>query len=152
MKNVEIYTDGACSYNPGPGGWGVVLIYKGIEKRLSGFEDNTTNNRMELLAVIKALEELKEKCNVSLYSDSAYVVNAFLENWIEDWILKDWKTSNKKEVKNVDLWKKLYDLTKKHKITWFKVKGHADNKYNNICDSLARGEVEKFENQKNKGE
>lgn len=143
MKSIEIYTDGACSCNPGPGGWGAVLLYKGQEKQLSGFEDNTTNNRMELLAVIKALEELKEPCNVMLYSDSAYVVNAFLQNWIIEWQMNNWRTANRKEVKNIDLWQKLVNFTKIHNITFNKVKGHADNKYNNICDSLARSEIEK---------
>ena len=143
MKNIEIYTDGACSCNPGPGGWGAVLLYKEQEKRLSGFEDNTTNNRMELLAVIKALEELKEPCNIMLYSDSAYVVNAFLNNWIIEWQMNNWRTANRKEVKNIDLWQKLISFTKIHNITFNKVKGHADNKYNNICDSLARSEIEK---------
>ena len=143
MKTVEIYTDGACSCNPGPGGWGAVLIYNGKEKRLSGFEDNTTNNRMELLAVIQALNKLKEPCNVILYSDSAYVVNAFEQNWIEDWQIRNWRTAGKKEVKNIDLWQKLLEYTKTHNITFNKVKGHSTNLYNNICDSLARSEIEK---------
>ena len=143
MKTVEIYTDGACSYNPGPGGWGAVLIYNGKEKQLSGFEDNTTNNRMELMAVIRALDELKEPCNVMLYSDSAYVVNAFQQNWIEDWQIRNWRTAGKKAVKNVDLWQKLIEYTKTHNITFNKVKGHSTDKYNNICDSLARTEIEK---------
>ena len=143
MKTVEIYTDGACSCNPGPGGWGAVLIYNGKEKRLSGFEDNTTNNRMELLAVIQALNKLKEPCNVTLYSDSAYVVNAFEQNWIEDWQIRNWRTAGKKEVKNIDLWQKLLEYTKTHNITFNKVKGHSTNLYNNICDSLARSEIEK---------
>ena len=143
MKIVELYTDGACSYNPGPGGWGVVLIYQGYEKRLSGFVDNTTNNQMELLAVIKGLQQLKEPCNVLLYSDSAYVVNAFQKKWIDDWVVKNWKTSSKKKVKNVELWQELFALSKKNNITWIKVKGHSDNEYNNICDKLARTEIEK---------
>ena len=143
MKTVDIYTDGACSYNPGPGGWGCVLIYNGKEKTLSGFEDNTTNNKMELLAVIKALDELKEPSNVMLYSDSAYVVNAFQQHWIDDWQQKNWRTANRKEVKNIDLWTKLIEYTKIHNITFNKVKGHSTNKYNNICDSLARSEIEK---------
>ncbi len=142
MKTVEIYTDGACSFNPGPGGWGAVLIYNGKEKQLSGFEDNTTNNRMELMAVIKALDELKEPCNVMLYSDSAYVVNAFQQNWIEDWQMRNWRTAGKKDVKNIDLWQKLIEYTKIHNITFNKVKGHSTDKYNNICDSLARREIE----------
>ena len=145
MEKVLIYTDGACSGNPGPGGWGVVLLYGGHEKQMSGYCDETTNNRMELLAVIKGLEQLKEECKVLLYSDSAYVVNAFEKKWIDDWSQKNWKTSGKKEVKNIDLWKELFILSKKHDITWVKVKGHADNKYNNICDMLARSEVEKHQ-------
>jgi len=144
MKKVVIYTDGACSFNPGPGGWGAVLIYGNIEKNLSGFVNNTTNNQMEMLAVIKALEQLKETCLVDIYSDSAYVVNAFLKGWVEDWEERGWKTADKKEVKNLNLWQDLISLVNKHKVTWHKVKGHADNKYNNICDKLARGEVDKY--------
>lgn len=151
-KLVEIYTDGACSYNPGPGGWGVVLLYKGHEKRMSGFCENTTNNRMEILAVIKGLQELKEPCDVLLYSDSAYVVNAFNQHWIEDWASKGWKTADKKPVKNVELWQELFMLTKKHNVTFIKVKGHADNEYNNICDKLAREEIEKAEQTKTDAE
>ena len=146
MKEVVIYTDGACSYNPGPGGWGCVLIYKGVEKQLSGFCENTTNNRMEMLAIIKALEQLKEPCKIDIYSDSAYVVNAFLQNWIEDWIKKGWKTSNKKEVKNIDLLQKIIEFTNIHQIVWHKVKGHSDNEYNNLCDKLATTEVENWIN------
>ena len=141
MKKVIIYTDGACSYNPGPGGWGCVLIYKNIEKQMSGFCENTTNNRMELLAVIKSLEQLKEPCEIDLYSDSAYVINAILNNWLNDWVEKGWKTANKKPVKNIDLWEVLLDYMGKHKIMWHKVKGHSDNYYNNICDKLATNEV-----------
>ena len=149
MKSVVIYTDGACSFNPGPGGWGAVLLYNGTEKQMSGFEDNTTNNRMELMAVIKALEKLKEPCNVMLYSDSAYVVNAFQQNWIEDWQIRNWRTAGKKEVKNIDLWTKLLEFTKIHNITFNKVKGHSTDKYNNICDSLARSEIEKRQGEQN---
>ena len=144
MKQVVIYTDGACSCNPGPGGWGAVLMFGGRQKEISGFENNTTNNRMEMLAVINALKMLKEPCQVDLYSDSAYVVNAFLQNWVGDWQKNNWRTSNKKEVKNIELWKELLELCSVHQITWHKVKGHADNEYNNLCDSLARGEVDRF--------
>ena len=144
MKQVTIYTDGACSCNPGPGGWGAVLMFNGREKQISGFENNTTNNRMEMLAVINALKMLKEPCVVDLFSDSAYVVNAFLQNWVTDWQNRNWRTSGKKEVKNIELWKELLNLCDVHQITWHKVKGHADNEYNNICDRLARGEVDKF--------
>ena len=144
MKQVTIYTDGACSVNPGPGGWGCVLIYNGVEKQFSGFENNTTNNRMEMLAVIEALSRLKEPCLVDLYSDSAYVVNAFLQDWVSNWIANDWRTADKKPVKNDDLWRQIISYTQKHQITWHKVKGHSTDKYNNICDSLARGEVDKY--------
>ena len=143
MKKVKIYTDGACSYNPGPGGWGCVLIYGEKQKQMSGFEENTTNNRMELMAVIRALEELKQACEVDLFTDSAYVSNAFLQDWISGWIQKNWKGSDKKEVKNKDLWQRLVELTNKHKVTFHKVKGHSDNELNNLCDKLATGEIEK---------
>jgi len=144
MKNIEIYTDGACSGNPGLGGWACVLLYNGNEKRLSGGENQTTNNRMELMAVIKALEALNQPCNVDLYSDSAYVVNAFLQDWISSWVLNNWKTKSKDPVKNVELWQKLIALTHTHNVTWHKVKGHSDNQMNNLCDMLARGEIEKL--------
>lgn len=143
MKEVQLYTDGACSGNPGIGGWGVILIYNGIEKELSGGEKNTTNNRMELTAVIKGLRALKENCSVNIYSDSAYVVNAFLENWIENWQNNNWKSS-KGQVQNIDLWKELIEIIKKHNIKWNKVKGHSDNVNNNRCDKLARNEIEKI--------
>ncbi|MCL2540328.1 MAG: ribonuclease HI [Firmicutes bacterium] len=143
MKNIEIYTDGACSGNPGAGGWGAVLIYAGREKEISGFQADTTNNRMELMAVIKALEAITEPCNIKLYSDSAYVINAFKEGWLEAWQQNSWRTSTKKEVKNPDLWQALLCLAQKHNITWIKVKGHSDNVYNNRCDTLATGEIAK---------
>ena len=144
MKNVTLYTDGACSGNPGAGGWGCVLIYKGAQKEFSGAEDNTTNNRMELMAVIVGLEKLKERCEVDIYSDSAYVTNAFLQNWISGWVLNNWKGADKKEVKNKDLWQRLYTLTGKHKVVWHKVKGHADNELNNLCDKLATTAIKEF--------
>jgi len=143
MKEVEIYTDGACSGNPGKGGWCAVLLYKGHEKVLSGFEDDTTNNRMELMAAIKGLEALKEKCRVKLYSDSAYLVNAFLEGWLENWVKNGWTRGKGKEIKNLDLWQRLYSLTQQHSVQWVKVKGHSDNDYNNRCDKLATGEIAK---------
>ena len=143
MKNIEIYTDGACSGNPGPGGYGIVLKYNNIQKEYSGYAEQTTNNRMELTAVIEALKLLKEPCNVTLYSDSAYTLNAFLLGWIDSWILNNWKTASKKPVLNVDLWKELIELKNTHNITWVKVKGHADNELNNLCDKLARLEIEK---------
>lgn len=141
MKKVILYTDGAYSGNPGDGGWGCILNYNGIKKELSGFEENTTNNRMELMAVIKGLEAIKEPCEVEVYSDSAYTVNAFLENWITTWQLNNWRTAGKKEVKNVDLWNRLLDLLQIHKVTWNKVKGHANNENNNRCDFLATQEI-----------
>ncbi len=137
MKKVTIYTDGACSGNPGPGGWGAVLIYNGIEKELSGAEKDTTNNRMELFAAISALRALKEPCEVELYSDSAYLCNAINEQWLFDWKQKNWRNASKKDVKNVDLWEELIALMGLHRITFIKVKGHADNVYNNRCDKLA---------------
>lgn len=144
MKRVVIYTDGACSVNPGPGGWGCVLIFNGIEKEFSGFENDTTNNRMEMLAVIQALSKLKEPCEIDLYSDSAYVVNAFIKDWITSWQQKEWKNAEKKPVKNVDLWKQMLELVNTHKVTWHKVKGHSNVEYNNRCDALARGEVDRY--------
>lgn len=141
MKKVILYTDGACSYNPGPGGWGCVLIYKDIIKELSGFEDNTTNNRMELTAIIKGLEALKEKVQVSIYSDSAYICNAFNENWIQNWKNNNWKNSNKKEVLNKDLWERLLELFSYHKCEIIKVKGHSTDIYNNKCDELATTQI-----------
>ena len=138
-KVVEIYTDGACSGNPGAGGWAAVLLYKGHKKEVFGAEEQTTNNRMELTAVIKGLKMLKEPCIVTVYSDSAYVVNAFLENWIEGWVLKGWKTSGKKPVQNVDLWQELLSLMQIHEVSYVKVKGHEDNELNNRCDKLAVG-------------
>lgn len=141
MKQVTIYTDGACSGNPGPGGWGAILIYKDTQLELSGYEARTTNNRMELLAPIQALRKLKEPCAVRVYSDSAYLVNAFRQHWLENWVRRNWVKSDKKPVENQDLWKEILDLTKMHQIEWIKVKGHADNPLNNRCDELATGEI-----------
>lgn len=146
MENVTIYTDGACSGNPGPGGWGAILMYKDSKKEISGAEKNTTNNIMELTAVIKSLNMLKFPCNVDLYSDSAYVVNAFLNNWIVNWQKSGWKTSDKKDVKNKELWQELIDLTNIHNVNFIKVKGHSDNEYNNRCDELARNAIKELEN------
>ncbi len=141
MDNVIIYTDGACSGNPGPGGWGSILMIGENMKEISGGKSNTTNNVMELTAVIEALKLLKRPCNVDLYSDSAYVVNAFLQNWIWGWIKNGWKNSSKEDVKNKELWQELLSLTKVHNVTFHKVKGHADNEYNNRCDELARNAI-----------
>ena len=138
MDNVTIYTDGACSGNPGPGGWGAILMFGENKKEISGSKKDTTNNVMELTAVIEALKLLKRPCNVDLYSDSAYVVNAFLQNWVWGWIKKGWINSNKEEVKNKELWQELVNLTKVHNVTFHKVKGHSDNEFNNRCDELAR--------------
>lgn len=144
MKEVVIYTDGACSGNPGNGGYCAILIYGKKEKVISGSEKETTNNRMELLAVIKGLEALKVPCSVKLYSDSAYVVEAFRQGWIQNWIDNNWKTSSNKEVKNVDLWKTLYKLLETHLVEFIKVKGHSDNEYNNRCDKIAVSEYKKI--------
>ena len=141
MKKVVIYTDGACSGNPGPGGWGAVLMYGQFKKEISGGEKMTTNNRMELMAAISALNALKEPCKVDLFTDSAYLCRAFSENWVTNWQRNGWKTSGKKEVENRDLWELLIAHTQKHNISWHKVKGHSDNAYNNRCDELARGAI-----------
>ena len=143
MKKVTIYTDGACSGNPGPGGWGAILMYRDQKLELSGYEAHTTNNRMELLAPIQALSRLKEPCEVSVYSDSAYLVNAFRQHWLDNWQKRNWVKSDKKPVENQDLWKELLKHCAIHQIQWFKVKGHADNPYNNRCDELATGEIRK---------
>ncbi|MDD3396926.1 MAG: ribonuclease HI [Clostridia bacterium] len=144
MKRVVLYTDGACSYNPGPGGWGAILLHQKALKELSGGEPETTNNRMELTAIIKGLQALKEICIVDVYSDSAYVINAFIQSWTTNWINNNWKTSDKKPVLNQDLWKQLIELTKQHRVNWHKIKGHSSNIYNNRCDELARNEVQKI--------
>lgn len=144
MKKVILYTDGACSGNPGVGGWGAVLIFNGHEKRISGSDGSTTNNRMEMTAVIEGLKCLKEPCEVEIYSDSAYTVNAFNKGWLTDWEKTGWKKSDKKAVLNVDLWQQLLALSKMHKLKFIKVKGHADNEYNNICDKLATDSVKNF--------
>ena len=141
MKQVEIYTDGACSGNPGPGGWGAILSYKDHERELSGYEENTTNNRMELTGPIKALETLKEPCKVSIFTDSAYVSNAFNQGWIDNWTKNGWRTSKKQPVENQDLWQQLLALMQVHQVKWIKVKGHSDNEKNNRCDLLATGAI-----------
>ncbi len=144
LKTVEIYTDGACSGNPGNGGWAAILSYNGTEKEISGGEKDTTNNRMELTAIIKGLSALNEKCNVKLYSDSQYSIGAFNEGWLDKWVLSGWRTADKKPVKNSDLWKELVALTSIHNVEFVKVKGHADNEKNNRCDLLARQEISKL--------
>lgn len=137
MKKVEIYTDGACSGNPGKGGWGAVLVYNGVEKELSGFDKNTTNNRMELTAVIEALKALKEPCEVKLTTDSKYVCDAINKGWVYSWKSKGWKKSDKKPALNVDLWEQLLEQLDKHSVEFIWVKGHAGHKYNERCDELA---------------
>ncbi|MFZ5823303.1 MAG: ribonuclease HI [Bacillota bacterium] len=141
MREVTIYTDGACSGNPGPGGWGAILMSGDRTKELSGFEKVTTNNRMEIQAAIEALRALKYPCRVKLYSDSAYLVNAFRQNWLANWQRNGWINSKKEPVENQDLWRELLEVARPHQVEWIKVKGHADNPYNNRCDSLARAAI-----------
>ncbi len=144
MKTVTIYTDGACSGNPGPGGWGAILEWQGHEKELSGGEAQTTNNRMELTAVLTALRLLKEPCIVELYSDSKYVVDAIDKGWLYGWQKKDWIKADKKPVLNVDLWQQLLPELARHDVHLHWVKGHAENEKNNRCDQLAVAESKKF--------
>ncbi|MBK67649.1 MAG: ribonuclease HI [Rickettsiales bacterium] len=141
MKHVVIYTDGACRGNPGPGGWGATLNYKGHEKELSGYEPETTNNRMELRAVIEALNTLNEPCSIELHTDSTYVKNG-VEQWLEGWKAKGWKTANKKPVKNKDLWELLDAAQSRHQISWHWVKGHAGVEGNEKADQLATGAID----------
>ena len=143
MKTVTLYTDGACSGNPGPGGWGAILSYNGATKELSDGEDSTTNNRMELTAVIKGLEALKEPCVVELYSDSKYVIDALQKGWAWGWKKRNWVKSDKKPALNPDLWDRLLILTMKHEVHCHWVKGHADNPMNNRCDEMAVAEWKK---------
>ena len=145
MKSVDIYTDGACSGNPGQGGWAAILIYNGVEKVINGASPDTTNNRMELLAIIEGLRALKEPCKVKLYSDSAYSLDAFNKGWLIEWKKNNWRTASKQEVKNVDLWRALLIEVEKHEVEWIKVKGHADNEYNNRCDQLARDAIKSLD-------
>ena len=140
---MNLYTDGACSGNPGPGGWGTILEYKGTEKVLSGGEPGTTNNRMELTAVIRGLECLKESCVVELYSDSKYVIDGLSKGWAEGWRKRGWIKSDKKPALNPDLWQRLLELTARHEMHYHWVKGHVDNPMNNRCDELAVNEWKK---------
>ena len=143
LKKVTIYTDGACSGNPGPGGWGAILMLDDYKKEISGYSDNTTNNIMEITAVLEAVKMLKYECEITIYSDSAYVVNAFKQGWIYNWQKNNWKTADKKPVKNQELWQELYLELSKHKFEFVKVKGHSDNEFNNRCDFLATNEISK---------
>ncbi|MBO5997362.1 MAG: ribonuclease HI [Alphaproteobacteria bacterium] len=143
MKHIDIFTDGACSGNPGVGGWGAILRYGKNEKELSGGADATTNNQMEMQAVIEALKALKEPCDVVLTTDSQYVVRGMTE-WLKDWTARGWKTSSKKAVANQELWQELSRLSEKHKIRWQWVKGHAGHPENERCDALARSYIEKL--------
>lgn len=144
MKNIQIYTDGACSGNPGKGGWGAVLVYKSVEKELSGAEENTTNNRMELTAVIKALKQLKEPCKVVLTTDSKYVCDSINKGWVYSWQQNNWKKADKKPALNVDLWEQLLELLQIHQVDFVWVKGHNGHKYNERCDQLAVNEYMKL--------
>ena len=144
MKTVTIYTDGACSGNPGPGGWGAILEYRGVEKELSGGEPETTNNRMELTAVIRALEQLKEPCAVELWSDSKYVTDALTLGWAKNWQAAGWRRADKKPALNPDLWAQLLALCETHSVRCHWVKGHAENEKNNRCDQLAVAESRRF--------
>ena len=143
-KLVRLYTDGACSGNPGPGGWAAILKFGPHQKEISGNMSHTTNNRMELFAVISGLGALKQSCKVEVYSDSTYVVNAFNQNWIESWQKRGWKTSDNKPVDNQDLWRLLLITMRKHDVSFHKVPGHQDHAENNRCDELARSEVQKI--------
>jgi ribonuclease HI len=144
MKKVNIYSDGACSGNPGPGGYGVILEYNKKEIELCGGEQDTTNNRMELMGVIKGLESLKEPCDVTITTDSKYIVDTFNKKWIVSWQKKDWKKSDGKPVLNKDLWQTLLELMKSHKVTFVHIKGHNGHEYNERCDKIAVRERDKF--------
>ena len=144
MKTITIYTDGACSGNPGPGRWGAVLMYGKAHKEMSGGEPLTTNNRMEMMGVIAALETLTQKCHVKLHSDSAYVINCFRQKWYEKWERNGWITSGKKPVENKDLWERMLKVVRRHDVEWIKVKGHSGDEWNDRCDELARVEAARF--------
>ena len=144
MQNITIYTDGACSGNPGPGGWAALLMHESHRKQLSGGAFHTTNNRMELTAALEALKHLRRACRVRLHTDSAYLANAFNKNWLHSWQRNGWKTSGKKPVENRDLWEALLAESARHRITWIKVKGHADNEFNNLVDAAAVAAMEEY--------
>ena len=144
LKKIQIYTDGACKGNPGPGGWGAVLKYNGHRKEISGFAENTTNNRMEILAVIKALEELREPCNIDIFSDSQYVCNAVNKGWAKKWKNNNWMKNKKEKALNSDLWEIFLKLLEKHNVNFIWVKGHNGNEENERCDRLAVLAIEKI--------
>lgn len=144
LKHVTIYTDGACSGNPGPGGWAALLKHGAHERELSGAEPLTTNNRMELTAALEALKALTEPCKISIFTDSAYMLRAFTEGWLERWQRNGWKTAAKKPVENRDLWELLLKHTSRHHIQWIKVKGHADDELNNRVDRMAVSAMKQF--------
>ncbi|PID27407.1 MAG: ribonuclease HI [Candidatus Cloacimonadota bacterium] len=143
MQRVEIYTDGACSYNPGPGGWCSILFYKEHKKVVKGYKESTTNNVMELTAVIEALKALKKCCQINIYTDSMYVKKG-ITSWISNWIRRGWKTSSNQPVKNMELWKKLYELSLLHEIEWHWVKAHSENELNNEADFIAREQIKVY--------
>jgi len=143
-KTVIMYTDGACSGNPGPGGWGALLIWNGTEKELSGGAPDSTNNRMEMQAVIEGLRALKEPCHVKIHSDSALIINAFKQRWIENWQKRGWKKADKKPVENRDLWEEMLKVMSPHKVDWIKVKGHSTNELNNRVDRIAVAASKQF--------
>jgi ribonuclease HI len=145
LPTVILYTDGACSGNPGPGGWGALLMYNGKEKELSGGADYTTNNRMEMMAVIEGLKALKRPCHVKIHSDSALIVNAFNKRWIDGWQKRGWKKADKKPVENKELWQEILKKMNKHSVEWIKVKGHSTNKLNNRVDRLAVEASKKYQ-------
>ena len=144
MKRVELYTDGSCSGNPGPGGWGAILIYQGLEKELSGGAPATTNNRMELTGAIRGLAALKEPCQVELYTDSQYIASAINQHWLENWKKRGWRKADKSPVLNQELWQQLDEQLSRHQVRFHWVKGHADNAYNNRCDALAVAQTQKY--------
>ncbi len=144
MKHVDVYTDGACRNNPGHGGWGAILVFAGVEKELSGGEEMTTNNRMELTAAIEALSALKEPCEVTLTSDSKYLTDAINQGWVTSWQKKGWKKADRSPVLNPDLWEKLLPLLERHKVTFIWVKGHDGHPYNERCDKLATEYADRF--------
>ncbi len=146
MKRVEIYTDGACRGNPGPGGWGAVLRYNGVEKDLHGGDPDTTNNRMELMAAIRAFEALTEPCRVEIYTDSTYVKEG-ITRWLDGWLARDWRTANRKPVKNQDLWKQLVAVVAEHDVDWHWVKGHSGHPENERADDLANRGIDELNRQ-----